>query len=69
MWILIANKCTQFYAKRLSPIENVVERRGGGATFFDSPCGLIDIMHPATLHGVVFITELYFVIFAHLRNQ
>jgi len=35
--IYIANKCTKFYAKRLSPSENVDETRRG-STFFDSPC-------------------------------
>jgi len=29
MWIYIANKCTKFYAKRLSPSENIVENRRG----------------------------------------
>ena len=36
-WIYIANKCTKFYAKRLSPSKNIDETRRG-STFFYSPC-------------------------------
>jgi len=39
-WIYIANKCTKFYAKRLSRSENIDETRRG-STFFDSPCTYI----------------------------
>jgi len=33
----MVNKCTKFYAKRLSPSENIDETRRG-SIFFDSPC-------------------------------
>jgi len=36
MWIQIANRCTKFYAKRLSLSENIVESRRG-ATFLTHP--------------------------------
>jgi len=31
--------------------------------------GLIDIMHPATPHGVVIITKLYFAIFSPFKES
>jgi len=40
MWILTANKCTQFYVKRLNLSENIVESRRGGATFLTHPVDL-----------------------------
>jgi len=51
-------------AERIIEILSLYDRPSEGIC-----AGLIDIMHPATLHGVGVITKVYFAILRHLRNQ